>query len=52
MVSNVVPLQHLVNLDQSDVNFLKINNVFGHLTSKQYIETNSLISEEFLEVVS
>ena len=28
MGSNVVPLQRLVNLDQIDVNFWKINNVF------------------------
>ena len=52
MGSNVVPLQRLVNLDQLDVNFWKINNVFWHLTSKQYTKTHSLISEDFaLEVL-
>ena len=52
MGSNVIPLQHLVNLDQLDVNFWKINNVFWHLTSKQYTKTHSLISEDFaLEVL-
>ena len=51
MGSNVVPLQRLVNLDHLDVNFWKINNVFWHLTSKQYTKTHSLISEDFaLEV--
>ena len=47
-----VPLQHLVNLDQLDVNLWKINNIFWHLTSKQYTKTHSLISEDFaLEVL-
>ena len=41
MGPNVIPLQHLVNLDQLDVIFWKINNVFWHLTSKQYIKTHS-----------
>ena len=45
MGSNGVPLKHLVNLDQLDVNFLKINNIFWHLTSKQYTKTQSFISE-------
>ena len=47
MGSSVVPLQRLVNLDQWDVNFWKIHNVFWHLTSKQCTETDSLISENF-----
>ena len=47
MGSNVVPLQRLVNLEQWDVNFWKINNLFSHLTSKQYTKTHSLISEDF-----
>ena len=52
MSSNVVPLQRLVNLDQLDVNFWKINNVFWLLTSKQYTKTHSLISKDFaLEVL-
>ena len=52
MGSNVVSLQRLVNLDQLDVNFWKIYNVFWHLTSKQYTKTHSLISEDFaLEVL-
>ena len=52
MGSNVVPLQRLGNLDQWDVNFWKINNVFWHLTSEQYTKTHSLISEDFaLEVL-
>ena len=52
MGSNVVPLQRLFNLDQLVVNFWKINNVFWHLTSKQYTKTHSLISEDFtLEVL-
>ena len=52
MGSNVVPLQRLVNLDQWDVNFWKINNAFWHLTSKQYTKTHSLIFEDFaLEVL-
>ena len=52
MVSNGVPLQRLVNLDQLDVNFLQINHIFCHLTSKQYTKTHSLISEDFaLEVL-
>ena len=52
MGSNVVPLQHLVNLDQLDVSFWKINNAFWHLTSTQYAKTHSLISEDFtLEVL-
>ena len=41
MGSNGVPLQRLVNLDQLDVNFLQINHIFCHLTSKQY--TNSIL---------
>ena len=52
MGSNVVPLQRLINLDQLDVKFWKINNVFWHLTSKQYTKTHSLTSEDFaLEVL-
>ena len=52
MSSNGVPLQRFVNLDQLDVNFWKINNIFRHLTSKQYTKTHSLISENFaLEVL-
>ena len=52
MGSNVVPLQRLVNLEQLDVNFWQINNVFWHLTSKQYTKTHTLISENFaLEVL-
>ena len=47
MGSNGVPLERLVNLDQLDVNFWKINNIFWHLTSKQYTKTHSLISEHF-----
>ena len=47
MGSNVVPLQHLVNLNQLDVNLWQINNVFWHLTNKQYTKTHSLISEDF-----
>ena len=47
MGSNVVSLQRFVNLDQLDVNFGKINNIFRHLTSKQYINTHSFISEDF-----
>ena len=47
MGSNVVPLQLWVNLDQLDVNFWKINNVFWHLSSEQYTKTHSLISEDF-----
>ena len=51
MSPNVVPLQHLVNLDQLDMNFWKINNVFWLLTNKQYTKTHSLIFEDFaLEV--
>ena len=51
MGSNGVPLQRLVNLDQLDVNFWKINNIFWHLTSKQYTKT-PFISEDFaLEVL-
>ena len=52
MGSDIVRLQRLVYLDQLDVNFWKINNVFWHLTSKQYTKTLSLISEDFaLEVL-
>ena len=52
MSSNGVPLQRIVNLDQLDVNFRKINNIFKHLTTKQYTKTHSLISENFaLEVL-
>ena len=47
MGPNVVPLQRLVNLDQLDVNFWKINNVFWQLTSKQYTKIHSLISEDY-----
>ena len=51
MGSNGVPLQCLVYLDQLDVNFWKINNIFWHLTNKQYTLNRSLISEDFaLEV--
>ena len=52
MGSNVVPLQRLVNLDQLDVNFWKINIVFWHLTSKQYTKTYSVIFEDFALAVS
>ena len=52
MGSNVVPLQRLINPDQLDVNFWKINNVFWHLPSKQYTKSHSLTSEDFaLEVL-
>ena len=52
MSSNVVPLQRLVNLYQLDVIFWKINNIFWHLTSKQYTKIHSLISKDFaLEVL-
>ena len=44
---NVIPPQRLINLGQLDVNFLKINKVFLHLTSKQYTETHSLSSDKF-----
>ena len=47
MGSNIISSQCLINLDQLDVNFWKINNVFWHLTNKQYTETHSLSSEEF-----
>ena len=42
-----IPLERLVNLDQLDVNFWKINNIFWHLSSKQYTKTHSFISEDF-----
>ena len=42
-----IPLERLVNLDQLDVNFWKINNLFWHLSSKQYTKTHSFISEDF-----
>ena len=42
-----IPLQRLVNLDQLDVIFFKINNIIWHLRSKQYIKTLSLNSEDF-----
>ena len=52
MGSNVNPIHRLINLDQLDVNFWKINNIFWHLTSKQCTETHSLTSEDFaLEVL-
>ena len=52
MSYNVVPLKSLFNLDQLDVNFWKINNIFWHLPSKQYTKTHCLISEDFaLEVL-
>ena len=52
MGSNVARLQRLINLDQLDANFSKINSVFWHLTSKQYTTTHSLTSEDFaLEVL-
>ena len=52
MGSSGVPLERFVNLDQLDVNFKKINNIFWLLTSKQYAKTHSLISENFpLEVL-
>ena len=47
MGSNGIPLERLVNLEQLDVNFLKIKDIFSHLTSKQYTKTPSLISEDF-----
>ena len=54
MGSSVIPLQRFVNLAQLDVNIWKINNVFWHLTNKQYSRptTHSLISEDYaLEVL-
>ena len=42
-----IPLECLVNLDQIDVNFWKINNIFWHLSSKQYTKTDYFISEDF-----
>ena len=52
MSYNVVPLKSLYNLDQIEVNFWKINNIFWHLTSKQYTKTHCLISEDFaLEIL-
>ena len=52
MSYNVIPLKCLFNLDQLDLNFWKIYNLFWHLTSKQYTKTHSLISEDFaLEVL-
>ena len=42
-----IPLERLVNLDQLDVNFWKINNIFWHLSSQQYTKTHSFISEDF-----
>ena len=47
MGSNGIPLERLVNLDQLDVNFWKINDIFSQLTSKQYTKTHSFISEDF-----
>ena len=47
MGSNGVPLECLVNLDQLDVNFFKIINIFLNLTSKQFTKTHSLIFEDF-----
>ena len=47
MGSNGIPLERLVNLDQLDVNFWKINDIFSHLTSKKYTKTHSFISEDF-----
>ena len=47
MGSNGIPLERLVNLDQLDVNFKKNNDIFSHLTSKQYTKTHSFISEAF-----
>ena len=48
MGSNVIPFECLVKLHQLHVNFLKKNaTYFEHLTSKQYTETDYLISEEF-----
>ena len=38
MGSRVVSPQRLINLHQLDVNFEKINNIFEHLTTKQYTE--------------
>ena len=44
--------QHLINLHQLDENFEKNLACFEHLTTKQYNETDSLISEDFaLEVL-
>ena len=53
MGSRVIPLQRLVNLHQLDVNFKKkLTTYFGHLTSNQDTETDSLIPEDFsLEVI-
>ena len=48
MGSNGIPLERLVNLDQLDVNFWKINDIFSHLTNKQYTKTHSFISEDCL----
>ena len=47
MGSTCITLERLVNLDQLDVNFWKINNIFWHLSSKQYTKTDSIISEDF-----
>ena len=47
MGSSIVPSQSLVKLHQLDVNFRKLTTYFEHLTSKQYTETDSLISEHF-----
>ena len=46
MGSNV-PSHCLVELHQLDVNFFNLTTHFEHLTSKQYTETDSLISEDF-----
>ena len=47
MGSNGIPLERLVNLDQLDVIFWKINDIFSHLTSKQYTKTHSFFPEDF-----
>ena len=47
MGSNGIPLERSFNLDQLDVNLWQMNNIFWHLTSKQYTKTHSFISEDF-----
>ena len=47
MGSNGIPLERLVNLDQLDGHLKKNNDIFSHLTSKQYTKTRSFISEDF-----
>ena len=52
MGSRVVSPQRLINLHQLDVNFEKLTTYVEHLTTKQYTESDSLISADFaLEVL-